>query len=93
MMALDNLKNRLNYVQKNITAKNLIDAGYPVFLEHTPVKTGNAKRRTSKNSSQIIADYPYARRLDQGWSKQHPEGMVKPTITAMRNFVTKTLGK
>lgn len=84
---------RLKMIQKTITAKNIVDVGFPVFLDHTPVKTGNAKRHTRKSTSSIVADYAYAKWLDQGRSRQQPQGMSKPTIQAMRAYVSKTLGK
>ena len=31
------------------------------------------------NKRTINADYPYAKRLDQGYSKKAPRGMSKPT--------------
>jgi hypothetical protein len=49
------------------------------FVKLTPIDTGNARRKTSLNTRQVIeANYPYAQRLDQGWSKQAPQGMTKP---------------
>lgn len=50
-----------------------------VFKENTPIRKGNARRNTKLRSNQIVANYPYAQRLDEGYSKQSPEGMVKPT--------------
>ena len=65
--------------KKKAIAK-LPDEAYKVFVQETPVRTGNARRNTRlKSKKQIVADYPYAQRLDQGYSKQSPEGMVKPT--------------
>jgi len=56
------------------------DEAYKVFVSETPVRSGNARRNTKlKNKKQIVANYAYAERLDTGWSKQSPEGMVKPT--------------
>jgi hypothetical protein len=56
------------------------DEAYKVFVKETPVRSGNARRNTKlKNKKDIVAGYAYAERLDQGWSKQSPEGMVKPT--------------
>jgi hypothetical protein len=31
------------------------------------------------NNKTIYASYPYAQRLDEGWSRQSPDGMTKPT--------------
>jgi hypothetical protein len=80
---------RLNMLKTKLTAKALVDVGYPVFLEHTPVLTGNAKKHTSKTSSQINAQYPYAQRLNEGYSRKSPQGMSKPTIEAIRAYIRK----
>lgn len=93
MADLKNTRSRVQSLAKNLTAKNLIDVGYPVFVKNTPVKSGYARRHTSKNSSEIVADYPYAQRLDTGYSRQSLNGMTKPTIKAMRDYVAKVLGK
>lgn len=64
------------------------------FISLTPVKTGNARRNTNLNSQQIIeASYPYAERLDQGWSKQAPRGMTRPFEQWVQNKVRKIFGK
>lgn len=83
---------RLNYIQRTITAEELTKVGYPVFVDNTPIRTGNARRKTVKLSTEIDANYPYAKRLDQGYSRQKPNGMVKPTIQAVRDYVRKKLG-
>ena len=83
----------MKQLQKDITADQIIKAGYPVFVEHTPVKSGNAKRHTFKDATSIHADYAYAKRLDNGWSKQSPGGMTKPAIVAMRDYVQKVIGR
>lgn len=83
---------RIKQIQKDLTAKAIVDVGYPVFLSHTPVRSGNAKRHTSRTEASILADYPYARRLDQGWSHKSPEGMTAPTMQAMRAYVKKMIG-
>ena len=60
--------------------KKIPDEAYKVFVKETPVRSGNARRKTKlKGKKEIVADYAYAERLDQGWSKQSPEGMIKPT--------------
>lgn len=49
------------------------------FKALTPIRSGNARRRTTlKNSETILANYPYAQRLDEGYSKQAPKGMSEP---------------
>lgn len=68
---------------------DLPDRAGKVFKQTTPIKTGNARKNTRVAGNTIIAGYDYARRLDQGYSKQAPQGMVKPTL----DFVVKELKK
>lgn len=49
------------------------------FVSETPVRSGNARRRTRLQGDTIVADYPYASRLEDGWSRQAPDGMSEPT--------------
>ena len=49
------------------------------FRAHTPIKSGNARRNTRLKGDTIEARYQYAQRLEDGTSKQAPDGMVKPT--------------
>lgn len=60
----------------------LPEEAYKFFVQQTPVRSGNARRSTKlKNSKKTIeANYPYAERLDEGYSKQSPKGMTDPTI-------------
>jgi len=50
------------------------------FKNTTPVRTGNARSRTRTVGDRISGDYGYAGRLDDGWSKQAPQGMSDPSI-------------
>lgn len=63
--------------------KRLWKKAFPVWVKHTPKKTGSARRKTKlvdkQDVDQIVADYPYAKPLDDGASKQSPDGMSKPT--------------
>ena len=52
---------------------------HKVFKNETPIKTGNARKRTRLQGEVIKADYNYATELDAGKSRQAPEGMSKPT--------------
>lgn len=62
------------------------DQAYTFFKAHTPIKTGNARRNTILKKDTIIAAYPYAQPLDDGRSRQAPDGMTKPTEA----FIQKT---
>lgn len=61
----------------------LPDESLKDFRSRTPIRSGNARSNTrlSNNRSSIIGDYPYAQRLDDGYSKQAPRGMVGPFLT------------
>ena len=48
------------------------------FKRLTPIDTGNARNRTRLSGKSIFAEYPYAERLDNGYSKQAPKGMTEP---------------
>jgi hypothetical protein len=61
------------------------------FVKNTPVRTGNARRNTRLQGDNIVADYNYSQELDQGHSKQSPDGMVKPTEQWIRKEVDRRL--
>jgi len=71
---------RLSLGRLNKNLKQLPQEAYDVFRDNTPVRTGNAKRNTQLVNNSIKAEYPYAKRLDTGWSKQFPKGMSTPTL-------------
>lgn len=73
----DTLSPSLDKLQKNIS--NLASDAYKNWVSITPIKTGNARRRTRLDKDTINANYPYAVPLDEGHSKQAPKGMSKPT--------------
>lgn len=62
--------------------KRVMDDAYKFFKAETPIRSGNARRNTfyDRNSLTIEASYPYAGRLNEGYSQQAPQGMVEPTI-------------
>jgi hypothetical protein len=65
------------------------------FKDLTPIRSGNARRRTrlSATNQAIIADYPYAERLDAGYSSQAPQGMTKPFDKWVKDKVNKIFRK
>ena len=67
----------LNKIKKDLL--QLPKLAYEEWLKNTPVRDGNARRKTKLVRNQIVADYPYAKRLDEGYSKQSPKGMSEPT--------------
>ena len=84
---------RLNRIQRVIDPKKLAQEAYKVFKDNTAIDTGNAKRNTRLQGDEIYASYPYAKRLDQGWSDQFPEGMTKPTKKHISQYIKNELGK
>lgn len=54
------------------------------FQRLTPIDTGNARSKTELQGNEIQGNYPYANRLNTGWSQQAPQGMTDPTIEWVR---------
>lgn len=71
------------FEQMETIPEKLIERAYRVFKQTTPIRSGNARRNTflDTNNLEISAEYPYAGRLDEGYSKQAPRGMTEPTIS------------
>lgn len=67
-------------IQRQVAAlAALPTAGVKEFQALTPKLTGNARSRTQLRSKEIVADYPYAQRLDDNWSTQTKgQGIVAP---------------
>ena len=89
-----NAKTTLDQLKRVQTeVKKIPQDAYNYFVSITPIDTGNARRKTNLKGTTIEADYPYAERLDTGWSKQAPQGMVKPTERFIKDRVKKITGK
>ena len=64
------------------------------FVSLTPIRSGNARNHTQLHNNRTIeANYPYAERLNTGWSKQAPQGMVKPFAQWAKNQAKRIFGK
>jgi len=89
------VKNTMSPSLGRITAKidKLPKDAYDYWKSITPIKTGNARRRTRLQGSKIKANYNYAVPLDQGRSRQAPEGMSKPTERFIKNKLRRTMRK
>jgi hypothetical protein len=65
--------------KQRFALKKLPQDGLREFTALTPKRTGNARSHTELTTrNEIVGDYPYARRLDNGWSKQAPRGIIRP---------------
>lgn len=74
--------------------KKLPQDAYKFWVSITPKDTGNARRNTSLRNNTIESRYPYAQRLDEGWSKQYGgRGMSKPTEEYVKKRLKSILGK
>lgn len=56
--------------------------------KYTPKQSGSASRawiqQGKGTDTQVVNNKPYIQRLDQGWSKQAPGGILKPTIREIK---------
>ena len=77
-------------------------AGLPPFLlkdalrltkENTPIASGNARNNTTIKGNKVVSDYAYAGRLDDGYSKQAPQGFTQPTIEQLDDDTAKYVRK
>lgn len=64
--------------QKRLLAE-LPNRAHEFWVKKTPIRTGNARRKTVLRGNTIEANYPYAQRLDEGYSRQARDGMSEPT--------------
>jgi len=87
-----NSVNRLNRVLDTLNQNTITDVAYRAYVRNTPIRSGNARRSTHKSGNSIDANYAYAQRLEEGYSKQAPKGMTEPTIEEVRRYVFIKLG-
>jgi hypothetical protein len=77
------LNSRLRRIER--FARDLPSNAHSEFVDVTPYRTGNAKRRTILRNNEIQANYNYAQRLEKDHtSRQAPNGMSEPTIAWIR---------
>jgi len=71
-----------------ILTEEVMKDAYKTFKQNTPVRGGNARNRTKLETKNTIgARYPYADRLNTGWSGQSPKGMTEPTEKELDRLV------
>lgn len=63
------------------------DFAHSEFQKTTPIRTGNARKNTNRVNVGIEANYDYANKLNNGYSRQAPEGMTTPTVEAIQAYV------
>jgi hypothetical protein len=67
--------------------------GLVEFKALTPIRSGNARRNTYLKGNTIEANYPYAARLDEGYSRQAPKGMMEPWTKWFEKRIQKIMGR
>jgi hypothetical protein len=104
---MSNIARRLNKVLETLDDKNISQVAHKTFVDNTPIgdpnrwktkykpknyKPGNARRKTVLKGNEIQANYPYAKRLEEGYSSQAPNGMTEPTLKEICDYVYNKLG-
>ena len=81
-------------IKKKLDKLNEISkVAHQEYVKLTPEGTGNARKKTKLSKDTIRADYEYATRLDQGYSRQAPQGMTKPWEGIINDKIKKILGR
>lgn len=83
------LVKRIDQLQQALSPDTLAKEAYEYFHDITPIRSGNARNRTRLQQNEIQANYAYAQRLDDGWSRQAPRGMTAPTEKFIRDYINK----
>jgi hypothetical protein len=86
---VNTMSSSLKRIQKKLA--QVPKEAFKEFVSDTPIRSGNARRKTKLKGQTIVADYPYAKRLDEGYSKQSPDGMTKPTEAFIKKRVAQIL--
>jgi hypothetical protein len=71
----------------------LVNEALKITKDNTPVASGNARKKTIKKGNKIVSNYAYAGRLNEGYSKQAPQGFTKPTIEQLDDKTQKYVRK
>lgn len=88
-LTVNTMTSSLKRIQKKLT--QVPKEAYTEFVSDTPIRSGNARRKTRLQGKTINANYPYAKRLDEGYSQQAPDGMTKPTEDFIKKRVAAIL--
>lgn len=86
------LEKRLDRMAKALD-RDVAPAAFKEFRRVTPIRTGNARRKTKLQGKVIAASYDYASYLDKGSSSQAPKGMSEPTTKFLNKLIRKIMRK
>jgi len=92
-MAVTVVKNRMGPSIGKINARfdRLANEAYNYWKGITPIRSGNARRKTRLQGKTINANYNYAVPLDKGKSPQAPKGMSEPTEQFIRKRIARSI--
>ena len=99
-MAVNAIVQKLNQIKIILDQNKLANIGADYMRNITPIRSGYAKDHTRAEGNNIHADYQYADVLDQGrymsnrgmrGSDQAPNGLTKPTIEFLDNYVKQSI--
>jgi hypothetical protein len=90
-LVVDNLTPSLDRIKKDL--EETPKEAHRFWVKTTPKDTGNARNKTKLTGNTIRADYPYAQPLDKGRSRQAPQGMSKPTLKFIREYLKRIIRK
>lgn len=76
---------RLQDLQRKVS--EIKDFAADEFRKVTPIRTGNARSNTRRIAQGVEGAYPYANRLNEGYSSQAPAGMTDPTVEKLNDYV------
>jgi len=81
------IKARMEEVERKVG--KIKDFAHEEFRAITPIRTGNARSKTNRTNVGVEAAYPYANALNDGRSRQAPQGMTAPTVDKISDYVRK----
>ena len=70
---------------------DVMKQAHPFLRNETPIRSGNARNKTKRQGLKIKSNYPYAGRLDEGWSNQAPKGFTDPTIDQLDKLISRAI--
>ena len=73
--------------------EDVMKDAFRFYKNKTPIDKGNARRNTFVRKLELQSKYPYAGRLDEGYSKQAPNGFTEPTIDKIDSLIDKEVRK
>ena len=89
------VEDTLKFIGRSVTER--VDAVASIFEEEAkkapPIKTGHARRSWTKDVSRqgfkVENNVPYIGRLEEGYSKQAPKGISRPTLRRAKRRTSK----